>query len=364
LKLVKNLRLGKLVTDLPNRGLPVYGWFPLKEAFSRNLVVMLLKNLWMGRGDRVLDPFCGKGTTLLACRELGVEGVGCEVHPLFLFFCRVGLRDYDVPSLRREAGELLSSPFRPPETPPSPFLRRFFPRGALQDLLFFRERILEREEGVREFLLAALALAASESSWAVRDGGVLKVRERRVPPLREALARRIGWMCDDLEKLERRGAGVSVVEGDAREVELEEESFDAVITSPPYPGKLEYVSAYRLEQEILGLPSPPPQRLLGIRVKEGKPVFEREAYLEDLFLVVEKLYAACREGAEVSLVVSDGCFPEEGGIFEVCSPLCERAEEVGFRVRRATIVNERFCTTPSRKKLGIMREYLLQWRKE
>ncbi len=363
MKVVKNLRLGRLATDLPNRGLPVYGWFPLKEAFSRHLVVMLLRSLWMGKGDRVLDPFCGKGTTLLACKELGVDAVGYEVHPLFLFLSRVELRDYEPASLRRAGEELLSAPFRPPSTPPPEFLKRFFPPGALQDLLFFRERIMEREEGEREFLLTALALAAAESSWAFRDGGVLKVRKRRVPPLREALARRMGWMCDDLEKLETRGASLSVVEGDAREMEVEEESFDAVITSPPYPGKLEYASAYRLEQEILGLPPPRPERLLGVRTKDGGPSFDCEAYLEDLSKVVEKLYQACVEGGEVAVVVSDGCFPEERRVFEVCTPLCEAAEKVGFRAKKAIIVNERFCTTPSRKKLGVMREYLLQWRK-
>lgn len=363
MKVVKNLRLGKLVTDLPNRGVPVYGWFPLKEAFSRSLVVMLLQNLWMGRGDRVLDPFCGKGTTLLACKELGVDAVGYEVHPLLLFLCRVETRDYDLSSLRKAGKELLSTPFHPPSTSPPKFLQKFFHPGVLQDLLFFREEILKREEGEREFLLTALMLAAVESSWAFRDGEVLKVRKRKTPPLREALARRIGWMCDDLEKLGTKRVDLTIVEGDAREMEVEEEAFDAVITSPPYPGKLEYVHAYRLEEEILGLPPPPPEKLLGVRMEEGEPKFEREAYLEDLSKVVEKLYVACVEGGEVAMVISDGCFPNEGGVFEVFTPVCEIAERAGFKVRKATIVNERFCTTPSRKKLGIMREYLLQWRK-
>ncbi|MEM3012894.1 MAG: class I SAM-dependent methyltransferase [Candidatus Hadarchaeales archaeon] len=361
--MVKNLRLGRLATDLPNHGLPVYGWFPLKEAFSRDLVVMLLRSLWMGKGDRVLDPFCGKGTTLLACKELGVDAVGYEVHPLFLFLSRVELRDYDLPALRRAGEEVLSAPFRPPSTPPPKLLQKFFHPGVLQDLLFFREEILRREGTERDFLLTALMLAAVESSWAFKDGEVLKVRKGKITPLREALARRIGWMCDDLEKLETRRADLSVVEGDAREMEVEEESFDAVITSPPYPGKLEYARAYRLEQEILGLPPPRPEKLLGVRTRGGEPEFDQEAYLEDLSKVVEKLYLACVEGGEVAMVVSDGCFPEERKVFEVCTPVCEIAEKAGFKVRKAIIVNERFCTTPSRKKLGVMREYLLQWRK-
>ena len=36
------------------------------------------------KGDKVLDPFCGSGTTGVACKELGMEFVGIELNPEYI----------------------------------------------------------------------------------------------------------------------------------------------------------------------------------------------------------------------------------------------------------------------------------------
>ena len=35
-------------------------------------------------GDRVLDPFCGAGTTLIACERTGRRGIGIEIDPRYV----------------------------------------------------------------------------------------------------------------------------------------------------------------------------------------------------------------------------------------------------------------------------------------
>lgn len=42
-------------------------------------------------GDRVLDPFCGSGSTLMACEETGRVGFGIELSP---GYCDVICRRY------------------------------------------------------------------------------------------------------------------------------------------------------------------------------------------------------------------------------------------------------------------------------
>ncbi len=39
---------------------------------------------WSGRGDLVLDPFAGSGTTLRAAKELGRNFIGLEVNPEYV----------------------------------------------------------------------------------------------------------------------------------------------------------------------------------------------------------------------------------------------------------------------------------------
>ncbi|NDB81786.1 MAG: site-specific DNA-methyltransferase [Alphaproteobacteria bacterium] len=42
----------------------------------------------------VLDPFIGSGTTLVACKRLGIEGTGIDINPEFLQFARSRIEKY------------------------------------------------------------------------------------------------------------------------------------------------------------------------------------------------------------------------------------------------------------------------------
>jgi len=43
---------------------------------------------WSNEGDVVLDPFCGSGTTGVACAELGRAFVGCDIEPSYIELTR------------------------------------------------------------------------------------------------------------------------------------------------------------------------------------------------------------------------------------------------------------------------------------
>jgi site-specific DNA-methyltransferase (adenine-specific) len=66
---------------------------PFPEELPRRLI-----ELYTFRGDVVLDPFCGSGTTCVAARRLGRQFVGYEVEPKYIRLAEARLAALDEPT--------------------------------------------------------------------------------------------------------------------------------------------------------------------------------------------------------------------------------------------------------------------------
>jgi len=61
--------------------LPLHRWFRYAAGFSAEWVQQVLQNTCNGVPIRLLDPFAGSGTTVLAGQAVGIEAIGLEAHP-------------------------------------------------------------------------------------------------------------------------------------------------------------------------------------------------------------------------------------------------------------------------------------------
>src|SRR5262249_22268001 len=68
-----------------------HDWYRFVLSFPPHLVRAYLERFGLGPRQRVLDPFCGTGTTLVECKKLGIPSVGVEANPLAHFASRVKL---------------------------------------------------------------------------------------------------------------------------------------------------------------------------------------------------------------------------------------------------------------------------------
>lgn len=370
---------GELATFVPNKKLPVYNWFYYKEGYARDLVFELIEKFGLKKGQTVLDPFCGVGTTLLACRQKGLESVGFDVQPPAVFAATVKTRDYDLNALDDAGKELLMIRFTKPDFHTSNTLvKRAFNRHTLDDVIFFRDQIMKIEDNtIRDFLMLALINVTMKCSYAWKDGAVIKIKKHPVPPLRKFLKRQIGYMLKDLKKFQGMHAKCHVDFGDARKMKLEDNSIDAVITSPPYLNKIEYSKIYSIEEELffsgLGLTSL--RSHIGInpeKVMEEKNKLEditdvsgfnpqTTAYFNDMYDVIRELGRVCKDGAKLGIVVGNGCFPD--GVVDSDVILSRIAEHHGFSAKEILVLNKRWCTRNRVEKVGITRESLLLWEK-
>jgi len=360
---------GKLATFVPNKNLPIYNWFYYKEGFSRDLVLNIIKKFEM-KGP-VLDPFCGSGTTLLVCKELGIDCYGIEILPIAAFAARAKLKDYDVEKLKKLSNALKHEKFKKPDTRWIPkYIKKFFNPHTFDDIIFFKNIVEKMDEDVKDFFLIALINSTLKASYIYKNGSVLKVVKKPVPPFRKFFFRQIKKMIKDLEKIKFKHCRIFLEEGDARCMKLENNSINAVITSPPYLNKIEYTNIYKVEG-FLFLGS---EKKHGIRSYIGLDTKPKEnpfpdvdlppiavAYFSDMKKVLSEISRVCKKNAKIAIVVGNGCFPDR--VVESDFLISRIAEDMGFKIKKIYCLNKRWCTTERVRKIGIMRESLLIFEK-
>lgn len=370
MKIEENPRIGKLLTFNPNKHLPIYNWFYFKEGFSRDLVLILLDIMHVRENEKVLDPCCGVGTTLLACREMGLKSLGFDVLPIAVFASTVKLSDYNVNVLKEYRKKITGAKFVKPDVSDVPnFVKRFFSNYALEDIYFLREEINKhvKNEMEKRFFMLALVNAAIRCSYIRKDGAVLKIRKRKVPSLRYVYNRILNKMIHDLySNIEKIDAFVGY--GDCRGLPLDDECIDVIITSPPYLNKTEYTKIFGIEHFLISdFYKPGFQRFFGLETY-GKVELDfldetlgltktAEFYLKDLSLMFKELFRVCNDNARVAIIIGDALV--KGKILDMLYIASDIASYHGFRVSRITIANKRIATTPKRKKIGILREGII-----
>ena len=359
---------GELATFVPNKPLPVYNWFYYREGFSRNLVFEIVK-MFNVREGVMLDPFCGVGTTNLACKEKGIDSIGFDVSPLALFAAKVKTRDYRTEKLEKTLSELKLSKFEKFDRSWIPAgIRRFFNPHTLDDVLFFMREVDKIEDNViRDFFKLALISTAVRCSYMYKDGSVVKIRKHPVPPLRKVYFARAKRMIHDLKKIKFRPCETVIEKCDARKMKVENETIDFVITSPPYLNKIEYTSVYGVEEFLFfRLPRKPGIRsYIGLHT-EPEPLFPElpdvaNAYFSDMKRVLSELYRVSKDGAKLAIVVGNGCFPDR--VVESDLILSKLAEETGFKLKKIYVLNRRWCMKRRIERVGVMRESLVVFEK-
>ena len=396
----------QLVTYVPNKKLPVYNWFKYKEGFSRQLVYNILSEWKIGKKGIVFDPFAGCGTTLLACKEFGYRAIGLDILPIAIFIAKVKLHDWsDLDVLRKAVNSLIKEKFRKPKTsfPDVSIIDKAFPKNIQEEILFYKERILEFEEPVQDFLMLGLISILEKVSYTSKDGQFLRIVDRDIPSVKDTLKKQIIKMIDDLywqqQSLFKEGeAKVKIFKGDAREPSLPEKyksKIDIVITSPPYLNRYDYSRTYALElctlfiddskdlrdirhsllrshieskihkgeklnllalDEIL-------QNLNGKKLNNDRIPIMIKGYFEDMNLVIKQLNTNLKPGGVVALVVANARF--EGEMVPTDLILSELAELNGLETEKIWITRYKGNSSQQMARYGKVpvRETIVFWRK-
>src|SRR4051812_29812379 len=295
----------------------VHRLHPYLGKFIPQLVEVLLDR-HLVRGQRVLDPFAGSGTTLVQALESGMSATGCDVAAFNCLLMRVKTRRYDLFTLEYELRECVrrfDAGDGTAGTAPL-FVRRWYAPVAAEQLHRFRSLAYDYEH--RDVLGVVLSRAA-RSARRTAHFDLDFPREPRLGPYwchkHRRECRPVGaadkflrrYTLDTLARLKQfarvRGTGdASVLNGDARALALAG-PFDAVVTSPPYPGLIDYHEQHRYAYELLGLDDRRELELGAAARGVSRPAVV--AYVEGVTSVLANAAAAVRRGGPILIVVDD-----------------------------------------------------------
>jgi hypothetical protein len=313
--------------DLPQRDRTkhVHSLHPYLGKYIPQLVEILLGR-YFEPGHHVLDPFAGSGTTLVQGLESGLDATGADIAAFNCLLMQVKTSRYNPFVLEREVREACARLERrhTATEAPSDYMRKWFAPRALDDLLAFRTLLTDYEHAdVLRVVLARAARSARLTTHFDLDFPRAPQHEpywchkhrRQCRPVQRAAHFVRRYALDTVARIRsfarvrRRGTNAVVLHGDSRELGFDT-TFDGIVTSPPYPGLIDYHEQHRYAYELLGLDDLRELEVGSAARGGGKKALSD--YAEGIAEALANARSHLKPGAPVVIVVHDrrGLFPE------------------------------------------------------
>jgi DNA modification methylase len=270
-------RFNNLVTASTNYNYPIQRWYHLKEAYSIDLLENLLIDWKIDALSvrKVLDPFCGIGTTLLSVEKIAhkfghnkIAFVGFECNPFLKFVANTKLNwhFYDINRIKAITEYLLDGTCLtyPNQVPILSTLHRsdVYKPETLNQILGYKNAIISLGGEERDPLLLGFANTLEELSGIRKDGRALRiVPNKKRPQVSDAL--KLAWskIVEDINIAPNFFIPVkaNIFLGDGRtlraDIPASQEylsDFDLAVYSPPYLNNIDYTEVYKIELWLCG----------------------------------------------------------------------------------------------------------------
>ena len=271
----------QLVSFQANKPRPSYRWYKYKEAFSASLIEYLLSQYGI-TSCKVLDPFAGSGTTLFAASASGIDADGIELLPVGqqIISARKCLeREFtkkDFASLNRWIIEHPWHKTKVKKTLPSLRITDgAYPKETLKSIEQYIGAYQQEKERVQMVLRFALLCILESIGFTRKDGQYLRWdyrsgRRQGVKPFNKgkilnfdrAICDKLNEICHDLQGTNGDGelfpskalqGNIHLFNGSCLDImpTLQKNSYNAIITSPPYCNRYDYTRTYALELALL-----------------------------------------------------------------------------------------------------------------
>jgi hypothetical protein len=240
-------------------------------GYPDHLVTSIFGRLSVNRTSRVLDPFCGSGTTLVECMKRGVLSAGVDANPVAVLASLAkttwnldSKRLLDIAQAVKRDAELAYTRKKFTTDPTYKYLSDsgMLKRGWISIKPLKKAIAIKQSLGAcgatarykRLLWLSLLSEVVHHASNVKFGPEIYCSARKRDAAVFSSFYKRVEQIAADLDIVEALPpASTTVIEGDARRSSrlLRSRSFTHCISSPPYPTEHDYTRNSRLELAFL-----------------------------------------------------------------------------------------------------------------
>ena len=216
-------------------GYATHGLFPYRGKFHPQLIKALINIIGIKKGETILDPMCGSGTTNIESALMGINSYAIDLNPFCQFMTKVKYNSLSIDitllkGISTIAGQLFD----------------FFNVANPQKQL---EKIKDIEKlKVYELVLLAFLDSLGYSKRVV--GSTHKQLFAKV--LKRYKETVLDFKINGSKYISELGTVKILENATATKIPLEDSSVDGVITSPPYSFAIDYVKNDEAQLDFLG----------------------------------------------------------------------------------------------------------------
>jgi DNA modification methylase len=344
-------------------------------------------------GQVVLDPMAGSGVVAHAAQLLGRLAIGRDIDPLAVLlartlclqrrpadFAQLGNRVLERAKVNLQRRKLIGARLRNLPDEDRKFVAYWFTTRAAREMLALTTAIDEIARGrtAEAFQVILSSLVISRESGASMAMDLSRSRPHRVstkvPRLPfDAWTKKVAEFCRHFDNRPKPIGRADIQWGDARRLNVADESVDAVISSPPYVNAIDYIRASKFSLVFFGFdlaslrqirsvsvgtevglkPGCLPDdldRLVDTKVTDPhrRPMLRR--YVQDMLTSLRETYRVLKPGAPALYVVGPSILSRRD--YDGAEVLGRIARAAGYRVvgyaRRDLSASNRSLPPPRR----------------
>ena len=273
-------------------GYATHGLFPYRGKFHPQLIKGLLNILNVQLGETVLDPMCGSGTLNVEAAIIGIDSIGIERSP----FC-VLMSKTKYESLKAHGNELSAI-----INNVSKNYRTLTKNKQLPAEFNFEDNFNPEKTITLLAFLDAMGYARRCS----------KSIDVLFPSVLKRYAGQISSFIQVRNRLNLNIGKARFEIGDAKALPINDNSLDAIITSPPYSFAIDYADNDRPQLEYLGYDVESLKKeMIGLKGKTKKEKLSN--YFEDMNQVLKEIARVLKVGKYAVIIIGSNDI-QTGGI--------------------------------------------------